>query len=336
MSVPDPLPHVDSADGARRRLFFALRLGVTALVALLLLVRLVTAAVRGHLPELTAGRVLWLAAALVTTAAALVLSTLRWKVVLAALDRHVGTGRLLHHYAAGQFCSGVLPTTVGGDVLRVTRLGRDIDDLPTSFASVVLERLTGWLVLPAFVVAGMGINPGLARLGTASLVALVLALGTVSVLVALLWAAEHPSVGGRWRGTSRWRQLLGAVHLGVVTLRREPRCIAVIMGTAVAYGATLILAAFLASRALGMDLGPTAYITFIPAVLVAQVLPLSIAGLGLREGALVLFLHPLGVVDAEAILLGLLLYALSLVVSLAGAPSFAVGGRERDRYLVRT
>jgi hypothetical protein len=52
--------------------------------------------------------------------------------------------------------------------------------------------------------------------------------------------------------------------------------------------------------------------------------PISVGGLGLREGALVLLLHPLGVTTAKATALGLLLYAINLVVSLLGAPSFAV------------
>jgi hypothetical protein len=59
----------------------------------------------------------------------------------------------------------------------------------------------------------------------------------------------------------------------------------------------------------------------------AQVLPISISGLGLREGALVLFLHPLGVSSGKAIALGLLVYGLNLTISLLGAPAFAVGAR---------
>ncbi len=58
-------------------------------------------------------------------------------------------GHLLNYYLAGQFVSNVLPTTIGGDVLRVSRLSRENGEPPASFASVVLERLTGWLVLPA-------------------------------------------------------------------------------------------------------------------------------------------------------------------------------------------
>ena len=54
---------------------------------------------------------------------------------------------------------------------------------------------------------------------------------------------------------------------------------------------------------------------------------IGISGLGVREGAFVLFLGPLGVQAQEAIALGLLLYLLNLGVSLLGAPAFAFGGR---------
>jgi hypothetical protein len=66
-----------------------------------------------------------------------------------ALGQHPPFRRLLSLYLAGQFMGNVLPSTIGGDALRVSRLSRDKRAKPpTTFASVVLERLTGWLVLP--------------------------------------------------------------------------------------------------------------------------------------------------------------------------------------------
>ena len=63
-----------------------------------------------------------------------------------------------------------------------------------------------------------------------------------------------------------------------------------------------------------------------PAVAILQVLPFpTIGGLGVREGALVLFLGPLGVSQSQAIALGLVVYGINLTVSLLGAPAFAVG-----------
>ena len=59
-------------------------------------------------------------------------------------------------------------------------------------------------------------------------------------------------------------------------------------------------------------------------------LPISLSGLGIREGLLVLLLHPLGVPTGKAIGVGLLWYGMTLVVSLLGAPAFAVGQRRDD------
>ena len=74
-------------------------------------------------------------------------------------------------------------------------------------------------------------------------------------------------------------------------------------------------------------MSPTAALAFVPAVAIVQVMPLSIGGLGFREGAFALFLGPLGVPSTRAIALGLLIYVINLTVSLAGAPAFALGGR---------
>jgi hypothetical protein len=56
-------------------------------------------------------------------------------------------------------------------------------------------------------------------------------------------------------------------------------------------------------------------------------LPISLSGLGIREGLLVILLRPLDVPTGKAIGVGLLWYGMTLVVSLLGAPAFAVGHR---------
>ena len=67
---------------------------------------------------------LWLGGALVLTFAAIGVSAARWQQVLTALGVHSRWRHLFSHYLAGQFVSNVLPTTIGGDVLRVSRLSR--------------------------------------------------------------------------------------------------------------------------------------------------------------------------------------------------------------------
>jgi uncharacterized membrane protein YbhN (UPF0104 family) len=280
------------------------------------------------IPEWSTSTAVWLGVAAGLTLAGLVLSALRWQKVLEALEVPTRLPRLVSHYLAGQFVSNVLPTTIGGDVLRVSRLSRDTGKPPATFASVVLERLTGWIVLPVITVAGFAVNPGLRRLGEATSVALLLAFGTLALLVAVLAAAGSNRLGGRLAARAGWRRFVGAVHLGVVRLRSHPGAAVNVLVAGFAYQLVLVLAAVAAARALGVQpAGLTALLAFLPAVLIAQVLPISMAGLGVREGAFVLFLHPLGVAREEAIALGLLLYLLNVGVGLLGAPAFAAGGR---------
>lgn len=306
----------------------ALRIGLSLAMLAILIWRVPSFEVSEVLPELTTETVAWLAVAAVLTLVGLVLSAVRWQRVLEVLGLHASLGRLVNHYLACQFVSNVLPTTIGGDVLRVARLSRETGESPRTFASVVLERLTGWLVLPIISVFGFLINPPLQHLGTATRVALGLAFATLVALGILLYAVADQRIGGRFQAKDGWRRFAGAVHLGLDRLRRQPRAAADVLLVGFAYQIVLVLAAVAAAQALDVrPAGLTALLAFFPAVAIAQVLPIGISGLGIREGAFVLFLGPLGVASQDAIALGLLLYLLNLGVSLLGAPAFAMGGK---------
>jgi uncharacterized membrane protein YbhN (UPF0104 family) len=284
----------------------------------------------GLVPEWTAATAFWLLGAAVLTVFSIVLSAVRWQQVLHAMGLRGPLRALVPLYFAGQFVSNVLPTTIGGDVLRVSRLSKENGDPPDTFASVVLERLTGWLVLPLITFFGLVINPELRELGRATSLAVVIAVATLAGLVLILVAADHPSLGGRFSAKHGWRRFIGAVHLGVDKLRRRPRAAAGVIGAGLLYQFVLCLAALMAAEAVGLtDLGLTPLLAFLPAVLIAQVLPIGISGIGVREGAFIIFLTPLGIPPEQAVALGLLLYLLNLVASLLGAPAFAVGGRRR-------
>ena len=142
----------------RKRIIAAGRVGVSIIVLAVVLRR-------AHLSELdldwSATTIGWLLAALAVTFAGVVLSAVRWQRVLVALELRARVKTLLMHHLAGLFVSSFLPSTVGGDVLRVTRLSSETGEAPRTFASVVLERLTGWVVLPLITLIAFAINPGL-------------------------------------------------------------------------------------------------------------------------------------------------------------------------------
>ena len=318
-------------DAPRRPWVLPLRIGLSIVMLGFLFTKVPDFDTDELVPAWGVENTLWLVAAAVLTLAGIVLSTLRWQTVLHAMGlRGARTQRLLSHYLAGQFVSNVLPTTIGGDVLRVSRLSKENGETADTFASVVIERLTGWLVLPLITLVGLVVNPGLRELGHATTVAVVISLSTLFGLAMILLAADHERLLGRFADNDGWRRFAGAVHLGVNRLRRHPAAAFNVIAVGFVYQLVLVVAATAAAHALGItDVGLTVLLAFFPAVLIAQVLPLGISGLGVREGAFVLFLTPLGVPTEQAIALGLLLYLLNLGVSLIGAPAFAVGGRRR-------
>jgi uncharacterized membrane protein YbhN (UPF0104 family) len=251
--------------------------------------------------------------------------------VFAVFDTHVPMRTLLAHYLAGQFVGNVLPSTIGGDVLRVSRASKTTGTGDIAFASVVIERLSGFVALPLLSFVGFALQPSLLDLEH-SWIALAIAGATVAGLVIILAIAGSPRMAGRFANHQNWMRFIGAVHVGVDRIRREPRRATSVLVAAIAYQASVLIAVWCAIHALGVSLPNGAVLAYLPAVASAQVLPISLSGLGIREGLLVLLLRPLDVPTGKAIGIGLLWYGMTLIVSLLGAPAFAVGHRgDADR-----
>jgi uncharacterized membrane protein YbhN (UPF0104 family) len=274
--------------------------------------------------------VAFLVAGLVITGVGIVLSAWRWQRVIEVFGARVPLRTLTGHYFAGQFVGNVLPSTIGGDVVRVSRTATTTGSGSIAFASVVLERLTGFIALPLLVFLGFLFRPSLLD-NNHAWIALAIACGTLVLLALILLVTGHPRLAGRFADHENWMRFIGAVHVGVDRLRRQPRQIVGVLGAAVIYQLSVVAAVYCAARALDISAPNAALFAFVPAVAMAQTLPLSVSGFGVREGMLVLLLVPLGVPTSTAVALGLFWYGMLLVVSLLGAPAFAMGGRRRPR-----
>jgi glycosyltransferase 2 family protein len=296
-------------------------------------------------PEVTAATVTWLAIAVAVHVVAYLLQNLRWWQVTATLGVRVPYRRMLSHLLAGEFVSNALPTSFGGDVVRVVRLGRDAaagvdasgaprpaaadpDAYADAFAATSLERLTGWLVLPIISTTALLLVPEYRELGWPSTAAWITNGVTVLALLVILWAAGHERGAGRLVGRAGWRRYLGAVHLGIIAFRHHPSRVLAVLGAGLGFQFLQCVSVWAVARALDVpEVTLLAAMAFFPPTAIVQNLPLTLGGLGVREGAFVLFFGALGVADGQAIALGLGVYLVFVAASLAGAPAFALGGR---------
>jgi len=278
---------------------------------------------------------IYFACAVLMATLGIVLSAWRWQKVLAAFGSVVPLRSLTGHYFAGQFVAHVLPSTIGGDVLRISRSSKNIGSTETAFAAVALERLSGFVALPLLCFLGFAINPSLLDSDTAWVALLVSGI-TLAALGVILLLAAHPKAAGRFEDRENWMRFIGAAHTGVERLRADHRAALSVLATAIVYQVSVVLTVGFVILTLGVDLPVGAVLAFVPVVAMAQVVPISLSGLGVREGMFVLLLHPLGVSNGQAIGIGLLWYLTMLLVSLLGAPAFAVGNRKPSGVGSRT
>lgn len=326
-----PLP------ASRRSLSSAIRIAITLALVAVLVFRLRDERLSALFPRhWTLATTAWIIGGVSSCLVGFGLSARRWQLVIRALDRNVRWRTLLGHTLAGQFTGNALPSTIGGDVIRISRATTTLGSSTVAFASVMIERLTGWIALPAWCIVGFALDPDLLD-GLNARFAITVAAATLGVLIAILFLAGHPRVAGRFASHENWMRFIGSVHVGVDALRRRPRLALELIATAMAYQLTTLITFACAFRALAApDLDIAVMLTFFPTVAMLQVLPVTIGGLGMRETVLVELLRPFGIRTAQAVGGGLLWYAFNLFASLAGIAPFARRPRSAEHPSVAT
>jgi glycosyltransferase 2 family protein len=307
--------HVEAAPRARRRFIgVALKASLTLALAWVLLTRVPLAAAWRALTELGA---VGLGVAAGFTALSQIVAAWRWRRILARLGEEVPLGALLGDLLVGGLYNLVLPTSVGGDVLRGLRSARRVKVPEHAWAALLYERVLGLLALAALSAVGLAVTATRATRGLL-LAGLLVALVLVSVLVfADLPLRLAARLAGRFseRARAALERLAAAfagplasgaarVEIFAWSLGYQLAALALLLGAAVAWREPAVVPLVLFG---------------LPIALVATVLPITLGGFGLREGLFVAVAAPFGVSAERALALGLVWVLSSAAVALAGA-----------------
>ena len=254
----------------------------------------------------------------------------RWKLLVRAAGVPLGWRDLTCIAFIGQFFATFLPGPIGDDLTRMVYVARIAGDkTPVALSSVVLDRLIGLsviLLLALFVVPWhYQLLSGNAQ---TALLAGGLVAGGAAVAVGL---AVLFTVPRRWLHTAgetllglvpagHWRMQLGR-FIGAYVDHRQT--IALVLAAALAVQIVLCAVFWVAGLAVGVALGPGMWFGFVPVVLAANALPITIAGLGVREYLVVLFLGVLGNVPQEqALAASLAVFGMMLATNMLGGLVF--------------
>jgi uncharacterized protein (TIRG00374 family) len=269
-------------------------------------------------------------------------SALRWRMLARVQGLGGSYGRYLGYYFIGMFFNLLLPTSIGGDMVRTWYLStREADALPrerrrvAAFLSVIGDRLNGLVALIVVAVAAALVCPTPLPSWIAWIVA-----GLAGAMVAGLVAAPflarkrpttsrdregavEPSPPPHGRGSSA--SLLYWLSACAAEYRKAPGALLVAtLLSFVVQGANVLLAGLM-GLALGLSVPAAYYGILAPLVALAALLPISLNGMGLRELATVVLLKPMGVGAAEAVTQAVLAFAVAAAASLGGAGVLLLG-----------
>lgn len=279
----------------------------------------------------------WVAMAVLAYAIVEIAAAFRWHVLLKVQRIRLSLPRLSGLFLIGMFFNQFLPGGTGGDIIKSYYLLKETPDKKAgALLAVVFDRFIGLVALVAITLTLIGMRYDFLaqKTATRNLLWLLLALLGISVLTLIStfvisgFNLFH-SLPEKFPGRDKLIEISAAYHLYAHHWR----------ATLVAFGASLVahIATFttflFAAYALGVWVPVVDFFAVMPVERTISALPISFAGIGLREKVLQIMLSGLcGVPEAKAILIGSLSFLIILVSCLPGAvvylfykPSGAVG-----------
>lgn len=244
---------------------------------------------------------------------------LRWRLLLLRIGVKIGIFRLFGYYLVGSCFNIFLPGVIGGDVVRLAYCAQQSGKrLRTITGVVVLERACGLVAL--FAVGGavsylmpkdVWIQLGDSLVPLFRLTAILLVIFFIGTWLAGYWIREYLTNNRLWI-FRRLEEILSALS------RIDPTTLAVVMIlSALAQGVDL-MAAYVLAQALGIELALGFFFIIIPVTYLVTLLPVSLGGIGVREGIFSYLLTRMGVLASDAVTLAFSIYLLRIFVGTLG------------------
>ncbi len=247
-------------------------------------------------------------------------SAYRWQIIM----QNLGFGQTFlfywQSYFKGMFFNQGLPTSIGGDAVRVLDVAKHGFRKRDALYGVMVDRAVGLGALMLLSLFAYLIKPDLLPMSVYRPMLLLIISGLVGFLSLLIigkmqWLNRYPKLAFFNIITERLYQIFRTQRLLLITLSLLIPFLA-------------LLGFFATGWALGLRYNLMIYFAIVPVAIILTIIPVSIAGWGVREGALVGLFSLIGA-DKATVLTMSLLYGLTLIiVSLPGLVTFLKGRQQ--------
>lgn len=254
------------------------------------------------------------------------LSAYKWSILLQAIGGKVGLGHLFQLYLVGYFFNNVLPSNVGGDVIRALEVRREIGDGSAAMASVFVERFTGLTALMILAIASFVSHVHLFDDRWFAL-AMLAAIGGYGLILAVLWQQKVVTRLERWTGTSRLGRSITKLlklHAAIRSYGGRGRALAWAMVLSFLFYGLAVLNVYVSSLAFGVQVPFLLLVVIVPMILIISMMPISLGGIGLQEWAYFYTFQAIGAGGSLGLLVALLMRVKNLTYGLLGGLLYAL------------
>jgi len=262
------------------------------------------------------------------------ITAFRWRMLLSAQGVHARIGFLVQSFMVAIFFNNLLPSTIGGDIVRVYDSWRLGNSRSGAASVVIVDRLMGLLALASYALSTVLTAKQLADLVPA-LPALVLgaalAVGGLAWFVFFAPRRLYQSLEQYLdrRTTQPWR-IIAKIASAFSAFRGRRDLLVRAFGLSLLLQLNVIVHFIIVSWALGIDIPVLAMFTIIPLSIFVTMLPVSINGIGLREGVFVFFFSAYGIDAVEAIAFAWIALGFVMLQGVIGGILFATRGESKQ------
>lgn len=247
-----------------------------------------------------------------------------WARLLRAQGVPIPYYKAASYYFVGLFFNNFLPSNIGGDIARISDARKHAEHVSPVFSATLMDRLIGVLAIGfVAVLASVGAldHPRLYAIYASTLLVFALALGLFLAIFrrSMLEALERPF---RWIGAHRVERGIARLLDDLHGYRSQGRTLAVAFAASTLVQISRILVHYVVGLALGVRVAASYYFLFVPVLAALVSLPISLNGLGVREGAAVVLFQMAGMTRQQSFAIPFLTYLLSVLISLLGGLIF--------------
>lgn len=270
----------------------------------------------------------WLLLSLACYVSTRMLMGIKWWVLLGGRRDAVSYAIVQRALLLSDYHGLLFPNTLAIDALRAVLLRHHPRGWTHTAASIVADRLINVAVAAGVALVALGLTSLVVTAPFTPSVTLAVLAICGSILVAVLAVTSQRlfdlaivvlkavAARGPLRAmVDRILRKLGELHGAMRTMLTSPRIVMQAVLLAVVLVATRCLSAYFAFRAIGSPVGLGWILTLMPVITTIALLPLTLFGLGLKDGAFVFFFSGIGVAASDALAVSFVTYALIIITS---------------------